>query len=177
MVAVEHGLVIFRNVDQYIYSVIICRSVYHQLLIKGFPNRVMGSYLCWWYILSFCWRGKPKIQQINLSLWIIVLLRFYVTFSLLHSRILFELGLGFTWLTFLVFRICNSQSYINKDRWNICKTIEILLVQDIRNVDDGKTTNLHEIVGDSFPADSGICFRGAGEKGDYVEIKFIVTRS
>ena len=50
-------------------------------------------------------------------------------------------------------------------------------MQDICDVYDGKTTNLHEIVGDSFPAHSGICFRGAGEKGDYVEIKFIVTRS
>ena len=43
-------------------------------------------------------------------------------------------------------------------------------MQDICDVYDGKTTNLHEIVGDSFPAHSGICFRGAGEKGDYVEI-------
>ena len=50
-------------------------------------------------------------------------------------------------------------------------------MQDIHDFDDGKTTNLHEIVGDSFPADSGICFRGAGEKSDYVEIKIIVTRS
>ena len=62
----------------------------------------------------------------------------------------------------------SSHSYVNNEN---------LWVQDICDVYDGKTTNLHEIVGDSFPAHSGICFRGAGEKGDYVEIKFIVTRS
>ena len=48
-------------------------------------------------------------------------------------------------------------------------------MQDICDVYDGKTTNLHEIVGDSFPAHSGICFRGAVKKSDYVEIKIIVT--
>ena len=48
-------------------------------------------------------------------------------------------------------------------------------MQDICDVYDGKTTNLHEIVGDSFPADSGIGFRGAGEKSEYFEIEMIGT--